>query len=74
MFEISAILNQHLISFPNTGGMAVSNHALTAIFPVPRKRNLGRRLGDLLKLNLKDLRVKVKGNDETLLMSRFPSD
>jgi len=33
VFEVSAY-KAFSISFPNTGGMAVSNHALTAIFLV----------------------------------------
>ena len=35
MLEASAIEDAFLISFPNTGGMAVSGHALTAVFHLP---------------------------------------
>jgi hypothetical protein len=35
-------------SFPNTGGMIVSNHTLTAIFLIPKDRNLGKKLGDTI--------------------------
>jgi len=34
------------ISFPNTGGIAVSSRALTANFHVPEDRDLGKWLGD----------------------------
>jgi len=36
------------ISFPNTGGMIVSNHTLTAHFHIPPDRDLGKRLGDII--------------------------
>ena len=50
MLEISAISNPSSISFPNTGGIAVSSHALAAIFHIPKHQELGRRLGDLIDL------------------------
>jgi hypothetical protein len=36
VFEISALLASS-ISFPNTGGMTVSSHALTASFHFPER-------------------------------------
>jgi len=58
VFEISA-RSDYSISFPNTGGMTVSSHALTAIFHIPllppsplwgegkgEGQDLGRRLGE----------------------------
>ena len=53
-------LSYYSISFPNTGGMIVSNHALTAIFHTPKNRNLGKRLGDLTYLYLIDFLKKIK--------------
>jgi hypothetical protein len=35
VLEVSAIEDPFLISFPNTGGMSVSNHALSADFHLP---------------------------------------
>jgi len=46
MSGVSAIRILSSISFPNTGGMAVSSHALTAIFHVRSGRDLGGGLGD----------------------------
>jgi hypothetical protein len=34
------------ISFPNAGGMTVSNHTLTAVLLIPKTLDLGRWLGD----------------------------
>jgi len=59
MFEILATWNSLSISFPNTGGIAVSSHALMANFHVLRPppapageedagegQDLGKKLGD----------------------------
>jgi len=59
MLEILAISNPLPISFPNTGGIAVSSHALTANFHIPLRppsplggegkgegQDLGKGLGD----------------------------
>jgi hypothetical protein len=52
--EVSAIKGPFLISFPNTGGKAVSSHALTAVFHIPLNQDLGKWLGDYSIFNLKD--------------------
>jgi hypothetical protein len=49
------------ISFPNTGGMAVSSHALTAAFHNPKNQDLGKGLGDRYNIFLIDFLRKVKG-------------
>ncbi len=36
------------ISFPNAGGIIVSNHTLAAILLIPKISDLGKRLGDYI--------------------------
>jgi len=46
VFEILAFGIPLPVSFPNTGGIAVSSYALLADFRVPKERELGNWLGD----------------------------
>jgi hypothetical protein len=42
VFEILAIRNPLPISFPNAGGITVSNHTLAAILLIQKRLDLGR--------------------------------